>query len=165
MAGLTQDQIAQRLGISRRQVNRDTSMVRTSIDAVQTQAGGLAAIDITAQRTMLELARLAYGDVAGFFTDDGRIKPISQLTADQRAMLSGYDVVTGNIDSGDGGMDRIARVRTWDKVKALEILAKHFGLMVERVDHDVSVTVRWQADDPPVSEPRIIDVAPDPPVK
>ena len=36
-------------------------------------------------------------------------------------------------------MDEVHEVRFWDKVRALEDLAKHFGLFVEKVEHTGSV--------------------------
>jgi hypothetical protein len=33
----------------------------------------------------------------------------------------------------------VARVRSWDKLRALEILAKYFGLLKERIEHSGSV--------------------------
>ena len=45
------------------------------------------------------------------------------------------------------------------KMKGLELLAKHFGLVNERVDHDVQIAVRWMRDDETqrVGEPAAID--------
>jgi hypothetical protein len=38
-----------------------------------------------------------------------------------------------------GGVDEVREVRFRDKVRALEALAKHFGLLVERIEHTGSV--------------------------
>jgi hypothetical protein len=32
----------------------------------------------------------------------------------------------------------------WDKPKALEMLAKHFGLLLERVEHSGGIELKWQ---------------------
>jgi hypothetical protein len=40
-----------------------------------------------------------------------------------------------NAAAGDGKTDVIHKVKLWDKVRALELLAKHFALLVERTEH------------------------------
>ena len=46
-----------------------------------------------------------------------------------------------NLTSSDGQLDTVYKLRVWDKVRALEMLAKHFALLVDRVeveaDHQV----------------------------
>jgi hypothetical protein len=84
---------------------------------------------ITKDRTLLELARLAYGDVALFFNDDGSVKQLSDLGPDERALLAGYDVVIGNIQGGDGKQDVIHKPRFHNKNQALEVLAKYFEII------------------------------------
>jgi hypothetical protein len=48
-------------------------------------------------------------------------------------------VVRRNLTSGDGTVDEVHEVTFWDKVRALETLAKQFGLLVEPIEHEVSV--------------------------
>ena len=38
----------------------------------------------------------------------------------------------------------IHKFKAWDKVKCLEMLAKHFNLFEEKVDHSGAITIRWQ---------------------
>lgn len=40
------------------------------------------------------------------------------------------------MDEGAGKSDKLVRVKVWDKPKALEILAKHHGLLKERLNID-----------------------------
>ena len=98
-----------------------------------------------------------------FFTEDGALKPPSQWTEDMGRAVSSFDVVKRNVTSGDGKVDDVFRVRLVDKVRSLEMLAKHFGLLIDRVDHsgavvfvheqlDAPVTVESSAGSKPVDE-------------
>jgi hypothetical protein len=42
--------------------------------------------------------------------------------------------------------DSVVEVRLWDKLRALEMLAKHFALLTERLEHGGEVVFRWQSD-------------------
>jgi len=48
---------------------------------------------------------------------------------------------------GEGRVDEVHEVRFWDKVRALEDLAKHVGLLVEKVEYQgrVDLVGRLQA--------------------
>lgn len=92
----------------------------------------LSASDVNPRRVIEELARLALGDSTAVLDENGNIRPVNELSEDVRRSISSIEVS----DSPIGG--RKTKVRTWDKVRALEILAKHLGLLVERVEISVS---------------------------
>lgn len=50
-------------------------------------------------------------------------------------------LIKRNLTTGDGVVDTIHEVKLWDKLRALEMLAKHFGLIKERVEHQGSLEV------------------------
>jgi len=54
-----------------------------------------------------------------------------ELSAEQGAQLAGFRVIVGNISGSDGHQDVLARVKFCDKIAALEMLAKFFGLLKE----------------------------------
>src|SRR5215467_6711619 len=97
---------------------------------------------ITPERTLLEIARMAYADIASFFHDDGTIKKPSELDEDQRASLAAFEACITNVEAGDGHQDRIHRFRSWDETKALEMLAKHFGLFEDTVKHQGEIRIQ-----------------------
>jgi hypothetical protein len=99
----------------------------------------LALAQITPERTLLEIARIAYADVASFFNDDDTLKKPSELTVDQRAMLASFEASIGNVSSSDDKQDLIHKIKAWDKTKALEMLARHFGMFQDRVSVDVNI--------------------------
>ena len=77
---------------------------------------------VTADRVVAELARVAFADL-GTLADWGpegvRLKPNSELSADERAAIA---EISGDAKSG-------ARAKLHDKMRALEVLAKHLGVI------------------------------------
>lgn len=90
--------------------------------------------EITAERTILELGRLAFTDRRGVWGENGQLKPFDQWTADQAALLEGFEVIVKNAEAGDGHTDRVHKVHLSKKIPALDILAKYFGLEVQKVE-------------------------------
>ena len=77
---------------------------------------------VTADRVVLELARIAFFDSRKLYEANGDPKPITALDDDTAAVLSQVDVS----EQLDGS--RIRRYRVSDKIKALELLGKHLAL-------------------------------------
>jgi phage terminase small subunit len=99
------------------------------------QAKRLAKAEITAERVLEEMRRVAFVDIRSLFDARGNLKAVSELTAEEGAVLSSIEVVKQNLTAGDSAVDTIHKVRLWDKIRALEILAKHFALLVDRAEH------------------------------
>ena len=97
------------------------------------QAVALGRSQLTATRVLEEMRRLALSDMREYYDAAGHLKTMAQLTAEQGAALSSVESVRRNIDSADGETDTVWKVRLWDKLKALEMLGKHFALLTERV--------------------------------
>ena len=55
------------------------------------------------------------------------------------------EIVKKNVAAGDGHTDTVLKVSVWDKMKALEQLAKHHGLVTQRVDINVVTSAELQA--------------------
>jgi phage terminase small subunit len=104
-------------------------------DAVtQKETKHLAKLEITADRVLEEIARVAFFDPRRLFDADGNVRPIDQLTEADAAAIAQLDIVLANIDAGDGKRDRMHRIKLADKLRALELLAKRFGLVKEQVE-------------------------------
>ncbi len=88
----------------------------------------LAKADLTAERVLEEIRRLAFSDIGDLLDNDGTPKPLSALSPEQSAAISSYEVVLKNAEAGDGHTDRVLKVRMWDKLKALELLCRHLRL-------------------------------------
>lgn len=89
----------------------------------------LAAADVTTERTVLELARLAYLDPRRLFRPDGTRIPIHELDDDVAAALSGFDhdEVTHGRGKSRTVIGRSTKYRFADKGGALDKLAKIQG--------------------------------------
>lgn len=61
------------------------------------------------------------------------------MPPEARTAVASVKVVKRNVTSDDGRVAEVHEVRFWDKLRALEGLAKHFGLLVERVEVSGSV--------------------------
>lgn len=94
--------------------------------------------DLTAARTLEEMRRLAFANVQDLFNETGDLKPIHLLTREQASCIASIEVIMKNATAGDGKIDRVLKIRTWDKRATLEMLGKHFSLLVERVQFDMT---------------------------
>jgi phage terminase small subunit len=105
--------------------------------------------DITAQRVMLELGRVAFADVRKVYAADGSLLPVCELDDDTAAVVSAFKheqtstrskEKVMNLDTGEmEEVETVQRVRTtevkrYDKTPALGILAKHFKLVGDEGD-------------------------------
>ena len=100
--------------------------------AQQTQAR-LEKADLTAERTLEEMRRLAFANVQDLFDAAGNLRPIHTLTREQAACIASLEVIVKNAAAGDGHQDIVHKVKVWDKPRTLELLGKHFALLVDRV--------------------------------
>jgi phage terminase small subunit len=134
---LNATQAAIRCGYSERTAKSQGSRLLTHADVAAAiadrQAKRVEKLELTAERVLQELARLALVDVRGFFDERGDLKPLKDLTPEQGAALQSFEVIKKNAQAGDGVIDTVHKIRLWDKTRALELLAKHFALLVERV--------------------------------
>jgi phage terminase small subunit len=90
-------------------------------------------------------------DMRAFYREDGTLKQPQEWTAAQGVGVSSLDVVKRNLTSGDGQVDTVFKVKLCDRVRALESLAKHFGLLVDRVDHSGAIVFQHEQLDGPVT--------------
>lgn len=148
LVDLNATQAAIRAGYSAKTANEQGSRLLANASVAQAVSEGkarqLEQADLTAARVLEEYRRLAFADVRSFFDEAGNLKPVTQLTAEQGACLASIEVLKRNITAGDGQMDTIHKFRVWDKTKALNDLAKHFGLLTEKVEHSGGVVFKWQ---------------------
>ena len=75
-----------------------------------------------------------------FFDANGNLISIHQLDAEQESCVAALEVLVKNAKAVDGHTDEVYKFKLWDKLRALEGLAKHFGLVKERLDSSRSVS-------------------------
>lgn len=103
-------------------------------------------LDITAERVMLELGRLAFADVRGLYNDKGELRPVHELDDDVAASIAGIEVDTVTTSSGSAGKKvtrkvLTAKVRRYEKAGALRVLAQHFRIVGPDLDETVSAAM------------------------
>jgi phage terminase small subunit len=92
---------------------------------------------VTADRVLLEFARLAYVDIRALYTADGQLKRPSVLDAANAPAVAQLVVRTTTRESG--AVETVQRVRLTEKVPALRALAEHLGLLKMRLDVEAAV--------------------------
>ena len=133
-------QAAIRAGYSARSAESQASVLLSEPKVAQLVADGqrkaLQSADLSAARVLEEIRRVSFANMKDFWTGTGknrRLKPIEELTEEQSACLASLEVIIKNAEAGDGKTDKVHKLKLWDKVRALEMLAKHFKLLTEMV--------------------------------
>lgn len=92
---------------------------------------------VTPERVLKEYSRLAFLDIRKALTDDGTLKPIHELDDDTAAAIAGLEVEELWEGKGEGRehIGRVKKIKLSDKKGALDSLAKHLGMFVERHEH------------------------------
>lgn len=81
--------------------------------------------EVTVDRVVKELARLAFFDIRKLVNTDGTPLPLHNLDDDTAAAVSGLEVArVGNAMIGEG---EVLKFKLADKKGALELLGKHLG--------------------------------------
>lgn len=106
-----------------------------------------AKLEVTAERVLAEIARVAFSDIRQCFTETGALKDVGELSDDAARTISSVDVrrVERRGKRGeDDPPEEIVKLKLWDKLRALEALAKHTGVLKEPPAQ--AGTVNWQVD-------------------
>ena len=128
LVDLNATQAAVRAGYSQKTANRIASHLLTKVDIRDAVARGatrkLAKADVKADHVLAQIRDIAFGDVRTLFDSDGTLKPLHELSDDAAALIASFEV--------DGSSTK--KVRIMDRLRALELLAKNFGLLTEHID-------------------------------
>lgn len=89
---------------------------------------------ITADRVITEVARLAFSDVRKLFDERGALKPVQDWPEDVAAAVASVEVDELFEGFGENRVQvgYTKKLKLWDKPRALEMLGKHLRLWVER---------------------------------
>jgi phage terminase small subunit len=92
---------------------------------------------ITADRVLCELARVAFSDPRKLFGANGALKPVTELDDDTAATLAQLEVFEETEGRGEAKVTvgYTKKLKQWDKVSALEKLGKHLGLFTDIHEH------------------------------
>lgn len=102
-----------------------------------------AAVDLSAERVLAEIMKLAFSDLSQAFNDKGELKSFVDMPEDIRRAIAGVEV--DELYEGFG-KDReqigvTKKIKLWDKPKSLEMLARHLKLLTDKVEHSGKVTL------------------------
>lgn len=92
------------------------------------------ATGVRAEQIVRELSLIGFGSLKDLFHEDGRLKQMQEITADQAAMLASVEVEKLYSDA----LGTVTKIRAWNKKEALELAAKILGFLREKVDIDLN---------------------------
>lgn len=88
--------------------------------------------EITQDRVLQEIARVAFFDPRKLFNDDGSPKRLVDLDDDAAAVVAGLDVAT--IGNADVGIGQVMKYKIADKLKAIDQCMSHLGMGKTKVE-------------------------------
>lgn len=92
--------------------------------------------EITQDRVLQELARLGFSDLRRIFAEDGRLLRPEEWPDDVAASVASIEVVTRSV--GEGDVEHVAKVKLWDKPKAIEMIGRHLAMFTDKLEVDVT---------------------------
>ena len=124
---------------SRSAASRLSTNVNIEARVAELVGKGAEKAETTVARVLLELGRIGFSDLRKVFTDAGHLRDPSTWDADTAAAISSIKIVTrpaGGVDAdGNKEIEHVHEIKLWDKNSALEKLAKHLGMFIERHEH------------------------------
>ena len=95
--------------------------------------------DITADRVLAELAKVGFSDVRNVLTKEGNLTSPTDWDDETAGAIASIEVVTlqnGDTDEhGNKQVDHLHKIKTWDKLGALDKLGKHLGMFPNKHEH------------------------------
>jgi phage terminase small subunit len=108
----------------------------------------LGKLEISADKVLQELAKLAFYDPINFFEDDGSLKRLQDLDEHTRMALAGIEVTElfEGKDVPDGAQQKtvyglVKKIKLADKGVNLERLGRYLKLFTDKVEHSGKVTL------------------------
>lgn len=97
--------------------------------------------EVTQDKVIKELAKIAFLDIRKLYTENGQLKNIADIDSDTAGAISSLETLEEYDGYGDD-REKIGdtqKVKLLDKTKALELLGKHLGMFKEKVTIDGNV--------------------------
>jgi phage terminase small subunit len=122
--------------------------------------------EITAERVLEEIARLAFVNAKELFDAEGNLKPIHELPDEVTRSISGIDIGEVKIFRDEDGkpeeLHRVKKVKFWDKRGSLELLARNLKLLTDKVErtdvpYDPFEAVRKKLESNPEQKAKMLD--------
>lgn len=99
-------------------------------------------LEITAERVLKEVARIAFFDNRKLFDAGGNLKAPQDWDDDTAAALAGVDVTEEFSGKGESreSIGFTKKVKAWDKNGALTLAMRHLGMLTDKVEVSGKVT-------------------------
>lgn len=100
-------------------------------------------MEISADRVLKELARVAFVDLTKLYGEDGTLLHPHEIDEDTRRALSGVDVYEEYENEGRKreAIGVTKKVKMNDKIRALELIGKHFKMFTEKHEHSGKISL------------------------
>jgi len=98
--------------------------------------------EVTADMVIKELAKTAFSDIRKLYRADGSLLSIQELDIDTAASISSFKLKKEVV--GESEIVYTSEYKRFDKIKALELLGKHFNLFsdtVNTINHQTNNTL------------------------
>ncbi len=105
------------------------------------QQGLLEKSRFSAEKTLAMLSAVIHFDPRTMFGPDGNLRPIHELKDDEAFALAGCDVAIRNVKAGDGVQDQVYKIKWADRLRAVELAMKHFGLISPAIEVNVNLGI------------------------
>lgn len=116
------------------------AMVKQAIEVGMAERA--ARTEITADRVLTELGKLAFLDIRKAFNADGSMKPLDQFDDETAAAIAGLEVYEELDPDGVVVLGRVKKLKLSDKISALTLLARHLGMLNDKL------TLKGDAENP-----------------
>lgn len=92
-------------------------------------------LGVTAERVLAELAKIGFSDIRRMFSPAGHLLPVGDLDDEAAASVASVEVVTRKVPGGDADeVERVAKIKLWDKRAALVDMGKHLGMFTDKLE-------------------------------
>jgi phage terminase small subunit len=103
-------------------------------------------LEVSADRVLSEIAKLAFYDPRCFFDSDGRLKPIDEIEPDHAAVIAGIETMHKVIGDDKDGVVVLTKIKLPDKGANLERLGRNLKLFTDKkeleLNQPITVVVR-----------------------
>jgi len=96
---------------------------------------------VTQDRTLRELARIAFFDIRKAFHPDGSLKPLAEMDEATAACIAGLEAENIYAKDAKGKLTvtgRIFKIKLANKLGALDTIARHLGMFVDKTTMELT---------------------------
>lgn len=95
--------------------------------------------EITADRVLIEVARLAFLDIRKAFDSNGNLKAIHDLDDDTAAAIAGIEI---SEDIGENGaVTKLKKIKLSDKRSSLELAGRHLQMWTDKISVSGEISI------------------------